>query len=49
MSANSSDQILMKMMESGKFSNLKFHCSGQEFKVYKAIIYVQSLMIKAAI
>jgi len=36
------------MMESGEFSDLKFVCNGQEFKVHKAVVCLQSPVIKAA-
>ncbi|EXJ65649.1 uncharacterized protein A1O5_11176 [Cladophialophora psammophila CBS 110553] len=48
MSAKKPKPIMVRMMESGEFSDLKFLCNGQEFKVRKAVVCVQSPMIKAA-
>ncbi len=41
--------VLVQMMESGEFSDLKFTCNGHVFKVHKAVVAMQSPMIRAAI
>ncbi|KAH0841264.1 hypothetical protein FOPE_06597 [Fonsecaea pedrosoi] len=49
MSGKNPSSILARLLESGEFSDLKFLCKGDEFKVHKAIVCMQSPVIKAAI
>ncbi|OAL29216.1 hypothetical protein AYO20_09269 [Fonsecaea nubica] len=49
MSGKNPSSILARLLESGEFSDLKFLCKGDEFKVHKAIVCTQSPVIKAAI
>jgi hypothetical protein len=39
---------LALLIGSEKYSDLKFVCQGQEFKVYKAIVSTQSPVLAAA-
>ncbi|OAG40790.1 hypothetical protein AYO21_04867 [Fonsecaea monophora] len=49
MSGKNPSSILARLLDSGEFSDLKFLCKGDEFKVHKAIVCMQSPVIKAAI
>ncbi|KIX97149.1 uncharacterized protein Z520_07263 [Fonsecaea multimorphosa CBS 102226] len=48
MSSEIPSSVLVQLMQSGDFSDLKFLCNGEEFKVHKAIVCTQSPVIKAA-
>jgi hypothetical protein len=44
-----SSSFLAQLLESPEFSDLTFVCSGEEFRVHKAIVCTQSAPIKAAV
>lgn len=48
MSKSSAPSGLAGIMGSDKYSDLKFVCQGQEFKVHKAIVCTQSPVLAAA-
>ena len=47
-SKSSAPAGLARLMDSEKYSDLKFMCQGQEFKVHKAIVCTQSSVLAAA-
>ncbi len=49
MPATGPTMILAQMMTSGEFSDLKFVCNENVFKVHKAVVATQSPVIRAAI
>ncbi|KAK4098696.1 hypothetical protein N658DRAFT_499150 [Parathielavia hyrcaniae] len=49
MSSGHSSSFLAQLLASREFSDLTFFCCGQEFKVHKVIVCMQSAPIKAAV
>lgn len=42
------DGVLLRLLRSGKFSDLQLSCQGRDFAVHKNIVCEQSLVINAA-
>jgi hypothetical protein len=49
MAASLRDSTLIRMMNTGQYSDFTFSCSGEIFKVHKAVVVGQSDVIRAAV